>query len=252
MQQDPLEGTGEQAPGLVRIEIGHWRPLCGHRRFDGMGNRIEPGHRGHVAGSGRRQAGIEQRDPERCGRIAAGHFRVRRRIRDDGIALCFAPGARRCRDTDRRQQRPPRLAVAAIIANSAAVGEQEVDPLAGIERAAAAERHDAVDRVRRGERAPRFDHRAVRVFAEFVKGNHRDGRRLERAANGRDMSRADEPGIRDEQRALKPQLPCRRPHPIDTSGTEDYARPRVELERHHREVNFITRIRVSTPCSTDR
>ena len=62
-------------------------------------------------------------------------------------------------------------------------------------------------------------------------------------------SSADEAGVGDEQGALNPQLPGRGSDSIDTPGPEDDARPRVELERHHREVNFITRIRVSTPCS---
>ena len=65
------------------------------------------------------------------------------------------------------------------------------------------------------------------------------------------MSGLDEASVRHEQSALELQLPCGRPHSLDTTGTEDHARPRLKLERHHAEVNFITRTRVTTPCRTD-
>ena len=75
-----------------------------------------------------------------------------------------------------------RLAVAAIVRDAAAVGQQEVDPLRAVERAAAAERDDRIDAQRLGEAAPGLDHRAVRVLAEVVKGHDFDRPRLRATA----------------------------------------------------------------------
>ena len=62
------------------------------------------------------------------------------RVGDHRVALRLAAGAGGGRNADHRQQRRGRLAVAAVVGDLAAVGEQEVDALGAVERAAAAER----------------------------------------------------------------------------------------------------------------
>ena len=156
VHDDTLEAVGEQAPRLVRERVRQRRAARRHRGLDGMRDRVDArrGRNGRRSAGG--QLGIEDRDAERGRRIAARHLHVRAGIGDHRVALRLAAGAGGRGNADRRQQRRRGLAVAAVLAHLAAVGEQEIDPLGAVERAAAADGDDRIERtVLPGERAPR-------------------------------------------------------------------------------------------------
>ena len=157
-----FEVAVDQAPRFAREHVGDRRSLCRDERFHGVRHRVEAGRDGDARGLRPRQRRVEDRDPERQLRIAARHLQVRRRIGNHRVGLRFAAGARRGRHADHREHRLRGLAVAAIVGDRAAVGQQQIDALGAVERAAAAERDEAVDVERGGRVAARFDHPCCR------------------------------------------------------------------------------------------
>jgi hypothetical protein len=176
---------------------------------------------------------IEQRDPRRRRRIPARHLHVRGRVGDDGVALRLAAGPGRRRHENHGQQRRASPPVAAVVAHRAAVGQEEVDPLGAVERAAAAEADDRVRLEARGVSAARFHHRAVGVLAELVEGDDRDVRVLEQPARRRHVAGIDEAGVGDEQRAAESEIGGQMTEPRERALTEDDARARPEVEGLH-------------------
>ena len=65
MDDDALEGGGEQPPGLVRERVRERRALGGHRGLDGVGDCIDAGGRSYARGGAGGQLRIENRDAER-------------------------------------------------------------------------------------------------------------------------------------------------------------------------------------------
>ena len=61
----------------------------------------------------------------------------------------------------------------------------------------------------------------------FDPGGFQQPRRLAR------VPRLHDAGVRDEQRALKPELPCERSEPGEASVAEDHPRAELEIERNH-------------------
>ncbi len=163
-----FERRAQQIPGALRKRVRERRPSGRDPRLDSVGDRVVAGHRRDAARRAHRELGIENRDLHRRRRIAARHLHMRRGIGDDGIALRLAPGAGGRRNADHRQQRCVRLAVSTVVGHRAAVGQQEVDALGAVERAAAAEPDDRVDPERRGKGAAGLDHRGIGILAEVV------------------------------------------------------------------------------------
>ena len=96
------------------------------------------------------------------------------------------------------------FAVAAVLAHLAAVGEQEIDPLGAVERAAAADGDDRIERaVLPGERRAARDHGAVGILREVRERHDGERRGFERALYRRGVTGLDDAGVGDEQRAAE-------------------------------------------------
>ena len=172
-------------------------------------------------------------------RIAARHLRVRLGVGNQRVRLRLAAGARRRRNADRRQHRLRGLAVPAVVAHRAAVGQDEVDPLRAIERAAAAERDDRVDRRRRGVRAPGFDHRGIGVRVEVVEDVPDDAGRLQAGDRASHDAGRHDPLVGDDQRSRKCQLARERAQLVQRAIAENHPCPEREVEWDHREPKIL-------------
>ena len=203
-----------------------------------MRQRVVPGNRGDRPRVGDGQRRIENRDPEGRLRIAAGHLLVGLGVGNDRVALRLAPRSRRRRHADGRQHRPRSLAESPIVAHRAAVGQHEVDALGAIERAAAPERHERIDRTRGGGDAPGLDHAAVGVGVELVKARRPRCRRSP-ARRSRDPRGppATRPGSATSRVRVKPSSRARSPSrasesaPKTTRGAEQESRTAGRLPK---------------------
>ena len=192
---------------------------------------------GVVAGSGRHRCGLRQREArveddraERRFRIAARHFPVRARIGNDGVGLRLAACARSRRHANHRQHRLGRLRITLEIVNDATLGQQKVDSLCAVERAAAAEADDRVDALARRVAPAGLEHVGIGVRTELAELERVDARRFKRRMRVLEMPGPDEPRIGDEQRPRKPQLLRQRSKPIDRTVARQHAYIRRNLQ----------------------
>ncbi len=133
VEQDALEGVGQQPPCLVRKGFGEGCAACADSGLDRVSNRVDTSRGGHHGRCRNRQLRIEEGHAEGRRWVAARHLHPGLRICDDAVALRLAPRAGCRRDPDHRQQRRPGPAEPAVVGHLAAVGQQEVDALRAIE-----------------------------------------------------------------------------------------------------------------------
>ena len=133
-----------------------------------MGHRVDAGQRTDASRLRHSQLGVEYRDPKRRLLIPACHLHVRFGVRDQGKGLGLAAGARRSGHADRRQHRLGGLAEALVVGHRAAVGQQEIDPLGAVHRAAAADRDQKIDFVVLGDRSAHLHVPGSRVLLDGV------------------------------------------------------------------------------------
>ena len=175
---------------------------------------------------------VEDGDAEGGLAVAAGHFQVRLLVGDQGERLGLAAGAGRGRHADGRQHRLGRLAEALVVGHLAAVGQQEVDALGAVHRAAAADGDDEVDAVRAGERpAPASTCRVVGFSSTPSKTNDLQAGLAQRRQGALRMAGRLQAGVGDEQDAPAAQLARQLAQAGERAGPEDDARQRVVVER---------------------
>ena len=233
LREHPRVVGVEQPPRVAGEHIRDVRAPLRHVRFDGVRNGVVPGDRRDVPRLRDGQGRIQDRDAKRRLRIAARHLEMRLAVGDDRVGLRLAPGPGRRRNADRGQQRLDRLAVAAVVAHRAPVGQHEIDPLGAVERAAASDRDDRIDAQGGGERAPGLDHAGVRTRREAAEQPARRAALLERGLRVRSMARRHDARVRHDERPRESELARERAEPCEGAFAEDDARPMVEVERGH-------------------
>ena len=184
--------------GLV---IGHGVTL------DRVGQRV---HAGSGRDAGREidaERGIDQRHPGRdVGRAADIEFHLSVRVRDHRPERDFAAGAGG--GGDRHQWRDAgvdRVFAPFVLRDAAAMDDDHADPLRGVNRAAAADRHQAVTAFRLVVAGAGVDERDAGVGAHLVVGD-----RVETSGAQRLERLVEQPGfhdsmVGDDQRALDGQ-----------------------------------------------
>ena len=95
------------------------------------------------------------------------------------------------------------LAETPVVPDPPTVSEHEVDALGAVERAAAAERDDRIDRGPGRDNASGFNHGRGGVGVEVMKAGDGDPGALQAEGRLRHMPGIDEPWIGDEERPLK-------------------------------------------------
>ena len=91
------------------------------------------------------RSGIENGDAGGGLGIAAGHFLMGGFIGDQGEGLALAAGAGGGGDGDQGEHRPRRLAHAPVVLHAAAIGEEKVAALGGVQAAAPAQPDETVN-----------------------------------------------------------------------------------------------------------
>src|SRR6185369_3877154 len=105
----------------------------------GVCNRVETGSRRNTPRLRNRESRIEERDAKRCFWIATRHLRMCLGVGNQRVTLSFTSGAGGGRYRNHRQHRLSRLSVAAIVRHAATVGQQKIDALGAVHRAATTE-----------------------------------------------------------------------------------------------------------------
>ena len=147
----------EQPPGGRRQARRLGAASAGDVALDGVRDRVQTGGRRDVTRQRVGERGVENHRPEaRVGR-AAGHLAVGRGVGDERVRLGLAAGAGGGRHADRRQQGHRGVAEALVVGDGAAVGDDEVDPLRAVHRAAAADGDEQVRRDPTGRRHSGLD-----------------------------------------------------------------------------------------------
>ncbi len=221
--EDALVIRLEQPPRFERYLL---RPRSSFRRDEALHSvrdGVVPGGRRDRRRLRQRETWIEDNGAERCLRVAARHFLMRPRVRNDGVRLRFAAGARRRRHSDHRQHRLRRFAVTLKVVDHAALRQQKVDAFRAVQRAAAAEADDRVDALACRKTFAGLEHVGVRVRSEVAELDRVNARRFERRMRMLQMPGLHQAGIGDQQRAREPQLLCQRAKPIDRTVTREHA-----------------------------
>ena len=121
----------------------------------------------------------------------------------------------------------------AVVAHRSAVGQDEVDALRAVERAAAAERDDAVDASAGRVLAPRLDHVGVGVRAELVKEERHDADGVQQRRRAIHQAGRDNSFVGDDQRAREPELGAQQAKLIQRAVSKDDAGSQCEIKRSH-------------------
>ena len=151
---------------------GGGRARQGHRRLDRVGERVVARGRRNASRLGQRELGVEQGDPKRRARIAAGHLVVGGGVGDERVRLGLAPGAGRGGHPDHGEQRAAVLAVAPVVGHPPAVREEEVGALGAVE-GASARRGPRRSPLRGAGGIGRYlHHRGVRLVLEIMELHH--------------------------------------------------------------------------------
>ena len=124
-------------------------------------------------------------------------------------------------DGDRGEHRPGRPAAAVVVLHAAAAGEEKIDPLGAVHRAAAAEPHDQVGPEAAGQRGAGIDLAGGRLFREGLEAGRLDPRRLERpGADGR-VAGPHDARIADNQGSRRAELAGEFAQPPDGVSADD-------------------------------
>ncbi len=127
-------------------------------------------------------------------------------VGDQGERLGLAARAGRRRHADGREHRLRRLAEALVVAHLAAVGQQEVDPLAHVHAAAAADGDQRVDCVVAGHLQGGGDVARRRVLLDLVEDEDLQAGLAQRGHGPLRVAGLAQPGVGDQQDAPAAQL----------------------------------------------
>ena len=197
-----------------------------------MRNGVVPAGGRDGPGLAHGELGIEDGQTKRRLRIAARHLAMRPCVGDQRIGLHFAPGACGGRHGNHGKHRLAGLAVAAVVGHRAAVGQQEIDTLGAVERAAAAPGDERVDTQLRRMQPSDLDHVRIGIAVEIVEHAGRHPRRVERRERSSHLTRRDEALVGDDERSPESHLARQRAELTRRAGTEHEPRPRLKVERH--------------------
>ena len=164
-----------------------------------MRDGVDPRVGGDYRGLRQRQFRIENRDGRGSLRVAARHFLMRLLVGDQGERLRFAARAGGGGDSDQRQHGLGRFSDSPVVLHASTVGEQKVDALGAVHRAAAAKTDDQVDFVLFGECKAGIDMRRSRVFLYVTEDDSREALGFEKANGGSRVAGADDAGVGDDQ-----------------------------------------------------
>ena len=217
-----------------------------------MRNRVDAGDGADARRLGDRHFGVEDGGTERGLAVAAGHFQVALLVGDQRVGLGLAAGAGGGGHGDGRQHRLGGLAEAAVVGHLAAVGQDEVDALGTVHRAAAADADDQVDAQRPREDDAGLHVPVSRVRFDVVEDEDLQARLADRLDGALRVAGGFEAGIGDQEDARLAQLAGHLAEPGERAGAVDDPRRRVVIKRAqwpHRD-GMVNRRRGRGHCHT--
>ena len=152
------------------------------------------------AGRADRQLGVEQGHLGQHGLAAAGDFGLGLVLGDHGEDAYLRPRSGRRRDGDERQRRKRELVEAHIVLQRPGMGGKRRRHLGGVDRAAAAQRHQHVRLLGLDQLGHSLDRAAARVLGNLVEGRARDAGLLQDLLDPTRHSKLSQAGIGDEDR----------------------------------------------------
>ncbi len=137
--------AGDEAHRVFCEAVGERAGAAADIGLDRMGQAVDPGVGGQPQRHRQGQLKIDDRRRRAAGEPGDQHLLVGLGIGDDGKAGDLRAGARRGRDRDDRRAGSRDLVRHLVVAQMSAIGEQHRHALRGVDRAAAADRHQAVE-----------------------------------------------------------------------------------------------------------
>ncbi len=164
-----------------------------------MGQAVDPGVGGQPQRHRQGQLKIDDRHRGTAGEPGDQHLLVGLGVGDDGEAGDLRAGARGGRDRDDRRPRPRDLVRHLVVAQMPAIGEQHRHALGGVDRAAAADRDEAVEIAVAQDADAGFDDFGRRVGHRVGEDRPRNARLVEQPGRAVEDAAARDVGIGDDQ-----------------------------------------------------
>ena len=141
-------------------------------------------------------------------------------FRDERVRLGFASGPGRCGDCHHRQQRFLGFSVSPVVGHAPAIGQEKINSLGAIHRAAASQPNQEINPVFAGRQPAALRHGRSRILPEIVKGGEVEARFLQHSAGVLDVARSEQARIGNHENARPAQLAHKLPQAVHSSHAE--------------------------------